>query len=170
MPKFQFQYEIMKLFDTKIDALSKEKTIDLDKNFARYVQDNFDQIERYLNKKLLGEDWTDWTPTYSGGGDMTYTSVSTNVGKYIILNEMVYFMLSAVGITGGTAYFKIFFTTPTEMSHAVGGGCTVIDTGRISGYWEYEDSTKIKVCKYDTSNFGLGTVRALDVQGFYKKK
>jgi len=43
--RFQFPYEIMKLFDVKDDG-----TIDTSKNYARYIQDNFDQMQKYVNE------------------------------------------------------------------------------------------------------------------------
>jgi len=44
MAKFQLQYEINKLFDVKDDG-----TIDTSKNYARYIQNNFDTILKYVN-------------------------------------------------------------------------------------------------------------------------
>jgi len=44
MPRFQLQYEILKLFDVKDDG-----TVDTSRNYAHYIQDNFDQIVSYTN-------------------------------------------------------------------------------------------------------------------------
>jgi len=49
MPQFQYQYEIVKLFDVIIDPITKEKKIDLDKNYAFAIQNNFDMIRVYTN-------------------------------------------------------------------------------------------------------------------------
>src|SRR5690242_9092441 len=41
-----------------------------------------------------------WTPTYGALGSMTYTSVTTTVGKYWRHGSMVFFRLNCTGTTG----------------------------------------------------------------------
>ena len=172
MPQFQLPFEIIKLFDVIEDPKTGEKRIDLDKNYARYIQDNFDQILKYINEGItlenIGEQWTDWTPTYGAESPMTFTSVTTVVAKYIVIDTIVYFILGASGTTGGTASPAIYFSPPYTVDKCEGGGCHVVDTNRIGGYWLLGTSTRFEVYKYDESNFGLGAGRGIYLQGFYK--
>jgi len=49
MPQFQYQYEIVKLFDVIEDPITKERKVDPDKNYAYAIQNNFDQLRMYTN-------------------------------------------------------------------------------------------------------------------------
>ncbi|GAG70811.1 unnamed protein product [marine sediment metagenome] len=50
MARIQLAYEIIKLFDVITDPITGERKVDLDKQYARYIQDNFDQIVAYTNE------------------------------------------------------------------------------------------------------------------------
>lgn len=164
MAKFQFPFEILKLFE--IDE--KTGLIDTSKNYARYIQDNLDTIKRYLNNKLLKEEWTSWTPTYTAESPMTYTSVTTNVAEYCVMDNVVFFFISANGTTGGTATDHVIFTKPIASEEHCAGGGYVYDSAYMSGFWRTLTDTKIAVQRYDAGNWGLGTTKVIVVQGFYK--
>ncbi len=50
MPRFQLQYEIIKLFDVKTDLITGEKKIDLERNYAYPIDENFKTIVKYTNE------------------------------------------------------------------------------------------------------------------------
>ena len=71
---------------------------------------------------LLAQDWTSWTPTYTGSGSLTYTSVTTNHAKYVRIGDMVVIMVKATGTVGGAAAKQIQFTLPIEAASQTGAG------------------------------------------------
>ncbi len=50
MPRFQLQYEIIKLFDVETDLITGKKTINLDRNYAYPIDENFKTIVKYTNE------------------------------------------------------------------------------------------------------------------------
>lgn len=117
-------------------------------------------------------EWTDWTPTYGAQSPMTFTSIVTNLAKYCVIDKILYFVIKATGTTGGTASKYIFFSVPVSIADNtiayICGGCNVVDTGREAGYWFNYNASDIRVYKYDTTNWGLGTNREICLQGFYR--
>ena len=47
------------------------------------------------------QDWQTWTPTYGGGGSMTFTSVTTTRARYLPIGGLVFGMIRFSGTTGG---------------------------------------------------------------------
>lgn len=122
-----------------------------------------------------GATLTSWTPTYSASGSMTYTSVTTQFGKYLKIGKGVYFQLWAAGTTGGTASNALIATLPFTAvglaSSGNGGGCWVYDGGanNVAGLWTMATTgLSISVSKYDGSNFALAANKQFSVNGWYE--
>jgi hypothetical protein len=117
--------------------------------------------------------WTNWTPTFTASGSMTIGSLSISIARYCQIGKIVYFQVYASMTTGGTASNAIKFTLPlsplASADNKIGGGCWVIDTTAVGGLFGWQNGTTVIQCfKYDSSNFGLGASRAVNVQGFYE--
>lgn len=55
--------------------------------------------------------WSTWSPTYTGSGTLTYTTVTTTYAKYVQIGKIVIMCLRATGTVGGTG-IEIRFTLP----------------------------------------------------------
>ncbi len=62
--------------------------------------------------------WFNWTPTYSGSGSLTFTSVGTHIARFSITGRTVHVLLEAQGTTGGTAGAEIWATTPVTSANS----------------------------------------------------
>lgn len=128
-----------------------------------------------ITKPIPGATWQAWTPTYSAGGSMTFTSVTTNIARYVIIGKTVHFQIGAKGTTGGTASNYIGFTLPITAANTdqtdVGGGAMIIDgsSGDGAGAWATLLAGDIvRVFKPDFANWALGTNREIVVNGTYE--
>jgi len=109
-----------------------------------------------------------WTPAYSAGASMTYTSVSTDFAYFSIKGNICRFILAANGTTGGTAGYQLKATLPIDNIDIYSPvSCLVADTNMIGGFG-YILNTLIYAMKYDSSNYGLGANRKIGAEGFYK--
>ena len=110
------------------------------------------------------------TPTYGGGGDMTFTSVSETYNKFKVSGKTVTYKLRAAGTTGGVASTTITFSLPVTAagSHGKGTGCGTYDSGWKSGYVTGVNSTVAQVFKGDGSNWALAASKNIDVQVIYE--
>jgi hypothetical protein len=59
--------------------------------------------------------WTDWVPTYSGSGSMTYTTVTTTKARYKIIGKTCKVELNFAGTTGGVAGISLNATLPANI-------------------------------------------------------
>ena len=116
--------------------------------------------------------WFNWTPTYACTGDMTYTSVTTLVAKYAVIDKMCFFQLSCSGTTGGVANIAIDFTLSVNSAESVsgyfGGGCYIFDATHQAGNWYNIGANQIRVNKQEGADWGLGSGRLIRIQGFYR--
>lgn len=117
------------------------------------------------------EGWKTWFPTYSAGGSMTFTSVTTTLAKYQRTGNDVEFNLIAAGTTGGTADSRLRATMPinptAEMEGKVLHGWTAENSASISAV-TYITGVLIELRKYDATNYGLGVFRYLVASGRYR--
>lgn len=117
-------------------------------------------------------EWTDWTPTYSAVAPMTYTSVTTYIAKYCIIDKILFFQASFSGTTGGTASKTIRFTLPIAIADDtvgyIGGGCSCVDIGLKAGQWFNYDANTVGVKNYVDVNWNLGVDKRVRIQGFYR--
>jgi len=116
--------------------------------------------------------WTNWSPTYGGGGSMTYTSVTTTIARYCQIGKIVFFVLDCFGTTGGTADPHIEITlpsTPSQGSYSVTGGAVIYDGAELAGSFINDAvAGTIRVSKYDDSNWGLGPNKYIRLSGHYE--
>lgn len=56
--------------------------------------------------------WTTWTPTWTGHGGMTVSSVNNLCAKYLKIGSFVFFIIYATMTLGGTAGVRLYFTLP----------------------------------------------------------
>lgn len=118
--------------------------------------------------------WTSWTPSYSASGSMTYTSVTTEYGKYIQVGKLILFILRATGTTGGSASDALVFTPPvnaaaaTVTGLAIGAG-SVNDGGNTAALClRYTAVSSFAVYRSNFANYGTGASRTINVMGVYE--
>lgn len=119
----------------------------------------------------LGGAWQDWTPSYSAGGSMTYTSVTTTYAKYIQIGKTVFFRLRSSGTTGGTASNELKFTLPVNRADTdvTNMGATYVVDGGVTGGVGYSDNAnQCVIRRYDSANFALSTARQIVINGCYE--
>lgn len=111
-----------------------------------------------------------WTPSYSAGGSMTFTSVSTGEARYSVNDGRVDFYVRANGTTGGSAHSELRIAIPfgTALEN-VYFNAYVADGGNIANGigWVESSSGILKFAKDDLSNFGLGSGRQVLGIGWY---
>lgn len=115
--------------------------------------------------------WTNWTPTYSATGGMTYTGVTSVVAKYFVIGKVCFFVLMCIGTTGGSSSDAIQVTLPIatkEDATHVGGGCHIHDSVRMSGSYYTDLTTRIRVFRYNSSNWNIGSNKRIHINGFYE--
>lgn len=112
----------------------------------------------------------DWTPTYSAGGSMTFTSVTTTRARYVRIFSWVFFYLNFIGTTGGTADNDIFIDglPVTAATTLIPFACLVTDGITTGGVAWLSTTTQINVRKADATDFGLGAGRAIRIFGIYE--
>lgn len=113
--------------------------------------------------------WTDWTPTLTPGGSMTYTSTTINYAKYCRINDIVWIKLNFTGTIGGTPNNTLKFSLPvTNNGEAVGGSGVVLDNGSLVGaFATYASTTEFDIYRYDGAVYTAGTVTPT-IQMFYQ--
>lgn len=111
-----------------------------------------------------------WTPSYSAGGSMTFTSVSTGEARYSVNDGRVDFYVRGNGTTGGSAHSELRIAIPygTALEN-VYFNAYVADGGNIANGigWVESSSGILKFTKDDLSNFGLGSGRQVLGIGWY---
>lgn len=113
-------------------------------------------------------DWMSWSPAFSASGSMTLTSVSIVIAKFKIFGRELRIIVSANGVTGGTADkgfqfdlpFPVYFASQIALAAwAIDGGPWVGAVGALTS------TSQVSVFKYDSSNFGIGNSRSIRVNG-----
>lgn len=126
-------------------------------------------VERYLRDATHPNCyWTDWTPTTSASGAMTFTGVTIHFAKYRIHNKEMSIIAKISGTTGGTASDGIRFTLPYPPAiddqfipaRYLDGGNLTVGQGVVS-----TTSSWIEVNRNAGGNYGLGADRRIYVTG-----
>jgi hypothetical protein len=116
--------------------------------------------------------WFNYSPTWDGSGSMTVTYVGTQEQIFRVQGNSVFVNISGTQLTtGGSASSYVTMTLPvTPAYYRNGGGAFIYDTSYKGGLWfvETNTTTPIRIYKYDTSNFGIGTNRFVSIQAHYK--
>lgn len=123
-----------------------------------------------LEALVHGGGWATWTPTYSAGGSMTYTTVTTLLAQYQRHGSTVHFRAYALGTTGGVASNELRMSLPvTAVGNTSGFGGFVIDGAGvdIGGFGYLQSTTTLGARRYDNANFGLGANRGIVLSGTY---
>lgn len=100
-----------------------------------------------------------YTPTYSAGGSMTFTSVTTSSARYTIRQNLVRLYLDFTGTTGGTASTSIIATLPITASSNIRVPAIMEDPGRVAGVCNISGTTAT-FSRLDGAVFGLGAGRS----------
>lgn len=116
-----------------------------------------------------------WTPSVSGSGSMTASSVVVNEANYQQIGSFIEFEVSVSFTLGGTASNYVYLTAPASgTSHStscafnayiVEGGTTVPDK---YGAWRYNSSNGIIVFQPLVPSWDLGTNASVHIQGRYQ--
>lgn len=154
---------------TALMALEKNDLVQYQIAVVIYDGSNWVLINPYQSGILS------WTPTFTPGGSMTYSSVTLNNAHYNRQGKIIHFNISVTGTTGGTASNTISFTVPTSAQVStiqIGGGAAgfIFDGSGTyrGGIWRFITQSTIEVSKYDQSNFGLGADRGFQINGWYE--
>lgn len=102
--------------------------------------------------------WTNWTPTYSAGGSMTFASITTTTARYKIVGKTFFCEINFNGTTGGVASTNVQFTLPSGVTTKNSSYVPAIiyNTGTPStGYLRF-DGTDHVGAYIMTGNFTLG--------------
>ena len=114
--------------------------------------------------------WLDFLPTYSAGGSMTFTSVTTDISRYKIKGSNCYIMMRAYGTTGGTTSKDIRSTIP--ITPAFNGwlvGVAVYDTETLSGTAEWDGiAFAMKWRNYAGNNWNLAASKYIIGNFFFE--
>lgn len=116
-------------------------------------------------------EWRNWTPVYGATEAMTYTDVQTTYARYLVLDQLCFFGVSAEGTTGGTASSALTFTLPVRpLRKKFVLSCLVGDSTDVGGFAFIDEVGErlAKCSRYDAVNFGLGASRTINVSGFYE--
>lgn len=121
-----------------------------------------------INKTALGTftDWTDWTPTLTASGSMTWTSRTITEARYMQIGKIVFFKVGITGTIGGSLSTELQFTLPSTPTGVCEGGCRVFNPTANSGTFVYSGG-KILVSFYNAVAWSAGT-GGISVQGFYQ--
>ena len=120
-----------------------------------------------IQRPIYETRWLSWLPTYSAGGSMTYTTVTTDVAQYYIRGKALYFNLQSTGTTGGSAAGNIAATLPFDASASTtSGGCAVTDESTIAGSFRIAAAV-VNIFNYSGVNWVLGASRRMRLEGFY---
>lgn len=97
-----------------------------------------------------------YTPSYSAGGSMTFTSVTTTTAAFSIIEGVCLLSINATGTTGGSASSAIQATLPINSSISSFGSGIMGDTSFLLGPVQ-TNSTIVSAYKdVNLSNWGLG--------------
>jgi hypothetical protein len=109
--------------------------------------------------KIAAEVATNWTPTISVGGGLTFSSAAIVFANSLRYGNMVYYELYVTGTVGGTLTGYITFTTPTTMARGANtaGGFNGYDENNTKAMFGYRDNaTTFRVYHDDQSNYPAG--------------
>lgn len=113
--------------------------------------------------------WSSWSPSYTQTGAMTYATITTSIAKYIQVGKLVFFVIQAIGTTGGSADRTIEFSLPVTSASTYGCFAALIQdgSGPEAGCAYFQSTTVCSVGR-GTANWALGGSREIRVMGFYE--
>lgn len=129
-------------------------------------------VETYLKDAIHPNCyWTDWTPSTSASGTMTFTGVTIHLAKYRIHNKEMSIIVKISGTTGNVASDGIRFTLPYAPAdddqyipaRYLDGGNITVGHASVS-----TTSSWIEVFRSAGGNWGLGADRRVYVTGLLR--
>jgi len=108
--------------------------------------------------------WTSYTPgSWTQPGAMTFSTVTVNKYKYILVGKLFIALVDVSGTTGGSA--ENYISVPLPITNAGTYSCefhgqTVDTNTRGGGFGAYGSTTAIRIYKQDFTSWGLGAGRA----------
>jgi len=122
--------------------------------------------------KLQAAAWDTWIPAYTASASMTFTSVTTNVARYIKIGRIITYVIQATGTVGGTPDVSLIYTLPVAASTSLidwSASAIIADGGtRKVGYAMRQSDTQGLVRLYDASNWSAGASRMILVTGTFE--
>ncbi len=116
--------------------------------------------------------WTTWTPTLSGSGSMTISSVTVVDAQYLTIGPITYFKLWVNPFTtGGTASTTVVVTLPLA-SVGMSSPCTFFTANATANFsvgvaYVASNSSNLNLFLNGQTNWGLGT-NQIFCEGFYR--
>jgi hypothetical protein len=121
---------------------------------------NFTATGNVYGEPIFRTRLLDWLPTYSGNGSMTYATVTTTNAKYYIDGNNLYHNINAGGTVGGTPSNQLRYTLPigiiTSTSQSYSAAGWGFDVNFVSTVIHNDNATRMRVLKYDASNWAAG--------------
>lgn len=124
-----------------------------------------------INRPIYETRWISWTPAWTAGGSLTFTSVTTAVSKYKLEGKKASIQISGTGTLGGSAATSLLATVPIEATESansmtVGSGFTASVFGGM--YITAGTPDKLTIIKYDNSNYATSGSCTVIMNGFYE--
>lgn len=101
-----------------------------------------------------------WSPTWSGSGTLTYTSV-TGTCKYVQIGKLILFTVAVIGTAAGTGNV-IQATTPAAPDSSNTGGAIWIQDGgtwQSGAFYTSASENRLNFYKIGAGNFTAGSVQ-----------
>lgn len=126
-----------------------------------YTNDNL------VQRPIFETRWRTWAPQYSASGSMTYTTVTTAVQEYKLVDRVMFINHRSTGTTGGSLSNEIIISLPFAwgMAAEIGAGCSVADGGsNLGGIALMTNATaQLRYRRYDSANYTSGASRIVYV-------
>lgn len=116
--------------------------------------------------------WTDYTPSYSASGSMTFGTVTTTTAKYCRIGNVCFVRLDFSGTTGGTASNQIIASAPIAPVGTQNGNIAAVrdaTSGVVTtGFIQVNNATGFSYFNSGVTNWGLGAGRICRSNIFYE--
>lgn len=122
---------------------------------------------QFVSRSLVPEGFPlffTYSPSFSASGSMTFTSITTNIARFVVQGGLVTVFLNASGTTGGTASNNLRASlpiTPNDVADHYRGGATYAEAGDIMAGIYNINADGVNVRKADSSNYTLGASREM---------
>lgn len=115
-------------------------------------------------------EWFNWTPTYTGNGTLTYTSVTTTA-KFCIKGKTCYYYHYSNGTISGSGT-SIYITMPLSRaltdSYPTAGSGHTFDNGDEVASPQWASASSVQVKRFVGGAYGTGTSKIVTITGFYE--
>lgn len=125
-------------------------------------------VATWDNIDIASDQWTDWTPTYTPNGAMTYSSVTTTFARYKIVGKELRFRIAVTGTVGGVPSNYIAFSLPATVVNEQPSASVVLTDNALTpvvGSITLASTTSYAFWRFDRASYTAGTVAAV-IHGF----